>query len=189
MADQLVLPFEEWRQIVDWPDYEISSLGRVRRLTPCFIKNPKNGREYVKYPIGHEMAAFDRGNGYLHVGLSGREGRKPVPIHVLICKTFNGPPPSPTHEVAHEDGNPLNNSPNNLSWKTHKENAEDMVRHGRSSRGTRSPAHKISESDVLEIRRLSAIGFPRRELARRFGVSESSIKKIRAGINWAWLNG
>jgi hypothetical protein len=36
-------------------------------------------------------------------------------------------------QVRHPDGEPLNNSPNNLAYGTGKQNMEGMIRHGRST--------------------------------------------------------
>lgn len=52
-----------------------------------------------------------------------------VYAHDLVCTAFHGPRPE-GKEVAHEDGDPLNNRADNLSWKTHAENQLDIRRHG-----------------------------------------------------------
>jgi HNH endonuclease len=51
-------------------------------------------------------------------------------VHALVCETYHGPKPSPAHQAAHLNGNPSDNRPSNLAWKTPKENAADRVRHG-----------------------------------------------------------
>ena len=55
---------------------------------------------------------------------------------------------------------------------------------GRSLVGSKNPASKLSEEDVLSIR------FDDREykvIADEYNVSLSTIKKIKAKIIWGWL--
>ncbi|MBL3593977.1 HNH endonuclease [Rhodovulum sulfidophilum] len=46
-----------------------------------------------------------------------------VPIHRIVCSTFNGPPPSEQHVADHIDTTRANNRPENLRWLTRLENA------------------------------------------------------------------
>jgi DNA-binding transcriptional regulator YiaG len=64
---------------------------------------------------------------------------------------------------------------------TPKRNAEDMVEKGRSLRGERNPKAKLDEQAVREIRASSGSN---PAIARRFGVSASTIHKIRTGQSW-----
>ena len=74
--------------------------------------------------------------GYPSVRVSMPDGtRERRMVHQVICHAFNGPRPTPGHEVCHVDGNRKNSAPGNLRWGTRKENAEDRARHGRTSHG------------------------------------------------------
>ncbi|MEC3995000.1 helix-turn-helix domain-containing protein [Actinacidiphila sp. DG2A-62] len=66
-------------------------------------------------------------------------------------------------------------------------NIADMVTAGRSTRGERSGMHKLKEPEVQEIRRLLRDQVPREVIARRFGVSGSTVYQISAGKTWGWL--
>ena len=46
-------------------------------------------------------------------------------VHRLICLAFHGDPPFEGALVRHLDGNPQNNTPENLAWGTLLENASD----------------------------------------------------------------
>lgn len=51
-------------------------------------------------------------------------------------------------------------------------------------RGDKNPKGKLTEADVLAIRRSP---LSQRELARRYGVSQPAISHIRNRATWAWL--
>lgn len=163
---------EIWLVIDEFPDYEVSSLGRVRSL--------KWGRQAVLKPWRHQF-------GYEFVSLSvrGQKQQKRL-IHSLVCKTFHGPKPSERHEVAHADGNPKNNTPDNLRWATPIENHADKRLHGTHfNDGQFKPV--LSENDVREIRRLIGEERSQASIARIFGVSQSAISQIKLGHRWAHL--
>lgn len=107
---------ELWLTISDAPDYEISSLGRVRSLkrsTPLILKPILMGKIYK----------------YYNVNLWHNGAMKHHKIHRLVAEAFHGPCPV-NQECRHLDGNPLNNVSSNLKWGTKKENAQDRMAHG-----------------------------------------------------------
>lgn len=109
-------------------------------------------------------------------------------VHSLILESFVGPPPD-GHECRHLDGNKLNCQLSNLAWGTHTENMQDAVRHGTQHfhanppRGEASHFSKLTEDDVLEIRRLRGTVITR-ILAERFGVSIGTIAHAQRGLSW-----
>jgi len=105
---------ECWLQVPDFPNYEVSDMGRLRRGL----------RELRGYPS-------KRG----HVDTSLRRGGKTYRryMHVLVLTAFVGPRPIGL-EGCHADGNPSNNRLTNLRWDTHKGNMEDAVHHGTTTR-------------------------------------------------------
>lgn len=88
--------------------------------------------------------------------------------------------------VLHRCDNPACVNPDHLWLGTMQENTLDMVRKGRAnrSRGVNNARHKVSENDVVEIRRLSSIGISRRAVARIFGITHASVKNISLRITW-----
>ena len=107
----------------------------------------------------------------------------------IICEMVHGSPPSASHVAAHSCGNGHDGcvNPRHLRWATPKENSEEMVAHGRSTRGSTNPQSKLKEADVREIKRLLQEGCHRQKLADRFGVTKSAIDRIAQGRNWKWL--
>lgn len=70
-------------------------------------------------------------NGYFRICLydSKRKGKIRF-VQRLIAEAFHGPRPGNEYQASHEDGNRLNNKPDNLAWKTVTENHADKRRHG-----------------------------------------------------------
>lgn len=172
---------EEWRPVEGWP-YEISSLGRVRRSisdTQFYNKVTLPGR-IVKQSV--------RQAGHLYVKVHDAPRRGGIFVHRLVALAFVGPAPSPRHEVAHWDGDPSNNRPENLRWATRAENARDTIRHGRSTRGSKSGTAKITEGEVVSIRKQYATGMvSQSELSRRYGLSQPHVCSILNRKSWSWL--
>lgn len=108
----------------------------------------------------------------------------------VACILVHGQPPTPKHEAAHECGNGHLGcvNPGHLSWKTHKDNMADSLRHGTRVRGSKAPQSKLTEDDVREIRRRASQGEHHSVLAREFTVvSAKHIWAIIRRDEWAWL--
>lgn len=122
-------------------------------------------------------------DGYGCIDYEGKRCR--VPRLALILATGV----NPRHLVARHG--PCNNrlcfNPRHLSWGTRPENSADMIRDDTSTRGERNPHAKLTERDVIEIRRLLAEGCTGRSIAVKFSVREMCISNIRRGVTWGWL--
>jgi hypothetical protein len=79
--------------------------------------------------------------GYLTVAFYGGPcGKKWIPVHRVVCSAFNGPPPTPLHQVNHIDGVKTNNRAENLEWVTCRENIAHAHRTGLAGRTKRMAA-------------------------------------------------
>lgn len=168
--DEKWLPIDGYEGI-----YEISSLGQVRRLLKRYC------RKTIVLAEPASITPKRIGKGYRGVVLSKGGKKKMRYIHDLVARAFIGPPPSDAHEVAHGDGVRCKNDCENLSWKTRRENHEDKKRHGTLLYGERNPVHKLSNSDVVEVKRLLSLGVTHQEIADQFSVSRSLISQIYRG--------
>ena len=129
-----------------------------------------------------EMKRARHSDGYLRVQTFSNQVRKRPGVHTMVASAFIGPRPAGM-VVRHLDGNKDNNSPENLKWGTHKENSEDVARHG-ILKGRRNWNAKLTDSCVIEIRKLRASGVRLSVLAKQFEVSDSTIEAVVNRRNW-----
>jgi transposase len=54
-------------------------------------------------------------------------------------------------------------------------------------KGSASAQSKLNESQVIQIKKLLALGVKQRKIAQCFGVGQTTIAAINKGINWGWL--
>jgi hypothetical protein len=78
--------------------------------------------------------------GYLSVTLMGEDGRPHRQyVHLLVCRTFRGPRPSPAHQARHLDSDPLNRKSSNVAWGLPGDQMADRKRNGRGIGGALCP--------------------------------------------------
>lgn len=124
-------------------------------------------------------------NGYLTVRLRvGAGAYRTAYVHHLVADAFLGDRPEWHQEIRHLDGDKLNNRASNLAWGTRLDNQGDPDAVAKRRLGSRSNLAKLSEPDVVEIRRGVESRAPKRALAARFGVSTATINHIIAGRAW-----
>ncbi len=150
-----------WKSIPDWPEYEVSTLGRVRR-------------------DGRILNLYAPKCGYLKVTLCARGIRRDRQVAELVLTTFRTARPSTNYEASHENGNRIENRLSNLSWKTARRNREDKYRHGTS-------LSKLCEEQVKEIKLELAKGTSANELSRRFSIHNDTIGRISRGQSWKYV--
>jgi hypothetical protein len=107
-------------------------------------------------------------------------------IHRLIIRAFKGPPPEEKYQAAHDNGNPQDNRIENLIWKSPLENIRDKYRHGRIGHVFGEQLnHKLTEEQVLEIRRRYAAGGVQQwRLAKEFGLHQVTVSEIVTRKIW-----
>ena len=87
--------------------------------------------------------------------------------------------------VLHKCDNPVCTNPKHLFLGTHKDNMLDRDRKGRCAKGEGKPkSSKLSNKDVLEIRRLWSSGFKQQAIADAFGVKQPQISDIVNRKKW-----
>ena len=155
---------EEWKPIVDYENYHVSTYGRVKSFkgdTPI-IRKPK-----LK-------------NGYLSVGLNIDGKQKWVNIHQLVARAFI-PNVENKPQVNHIDGQKLNCHVSNLEWATQSENIQHALRTGLKKSGTDNYNAKIKDEETILYIRENPDGLTTYQLADKFGVTVETIRQIQRG--------
>lgn len=176
---------EEWRQIVGFTGYEVSSLGRVRSW-----RNMRGN----KASEPHNLKPSPVIGGYLGVTLSrGEYGqtcpRKKFTMHRLVALTFLWRK-NDTDEVNHLDGNKTNNAVTNLEWCTSSENKRHAIATGLrtnfpTKRGTENGNSRLTDSLVRQIRSAAESGLlNHKQIAKQFNTSPSNVRCILRRATW-----
>lgn len=172
---------EIWKDIPGFEgEYQICVEAQCVRSLDRLVNSKAGSKRRVRARVLRPSA---RANGYQCVSLRGTL----CDIHVLVCEAAHGPRPSVVHVVRHLNGDPSDNRPANLQWGTPKDNGGDTVRHGRTRRGQKNGQAKLTESDVIEIRRRCRAGETNRAVAHDFGVTRQNVGLIMSGQKWQWL--
>lgn len=104
---------ECWKIIIDYPEYEISNMGRIKYP---IRKGEKPYRNRITY-------GGISGDGYKTFGLRDNDTIKKIAIHRLVADAFitniNN-----YKIVNHKDGNKLNNKIDNLEWCSRSQNTK-----------------------------------------------------------------
>ena len=123
------------------------------------------------------------GKGYGKIVIA----RRWIGPHVWVCTRVNGDPQQPGLEAAHSCGVRLCCNPKHIRWATPKDNAKDKIAHGTASYGEAHRGAKLTEADVVEIRRREAAGANRKVSAKDFGVAVATIEDIAHRRTWKHL--
>ena len=140
-------------------------------MTPCIVDTGK----------GNE-------GGYIRRRING----KLIYVHRKAWEDANGPIPEGMSVLHHCDNPPCKN-PDHLFLGTQDDNVQDMIMKGRDRKvhGEEQWCAKLTETQVIEIRRLWATGrysqSGKNGLARMFGVSATTIRRVVTEIRWRHL--
>ncbi len=165
---------EVWKDILGHEGrYQASSFGNIKSLANA-------------YKIERILKPAPTSRGYLSVQLYldvRPKKSKSFLVHRLVAQTFYDNPESHRY-VCHIDGDKLNNKAENLYWGTAEMNAADKTLHGTQLFGEKNHKAKVTEADVLEIRRLSKKGIKNAVLARQYGLSPTTVSHINSRQIW-----
>lgn len=123
-----------------------------------------------------------RANGYGHLGKYGKSiaaHRLSYFIHYGDTKGLN---------VLHKCDTPLCVAPEHLFLGTLSDNIQDCIKKGRfhtgDSRGEKNGRAKLTEQEVISIKKRMSAGVQAKELAKRYGVLPAQIYKIYNNQAW-----
>ena len=166
---------EEWKTICDYPDYEISSLGRVRKI------DPKTKRLFI-VQLSHNT------QGYIQAALTKDGIRKTRRVNRLVAFAFI-PKPEGKDFVNHKNGIKSDNSVPNLEWCTTSENIIHAFKTGLipsiDRRGTPSWKTTITLDDVHRICKLISEGYRNQDINEIMKIDKKNIvSQIRRRKTW-----
>jgi hypothetical protein len=121
-----------------------------------------------------------RTNGYGQL----KDGGKIIGAHCLAWELKNGPIPEGMC-VCHRCDNPPCCNTEHHFLDTKAGNNADRDAKGRGAKGESHGRAKLTEADVVEIRRRLAAGELQRVIAADFGISRPVVGNIKTGQRWA----
>lgn len=161
---------EIWKPVVGAEgSYEVSNFGQVRSVTR-YVRLVAHGIETRRLSPGKVLRPGPSRSGHLSVAIGKGNSRL---VHQLVMEAFVGPRPK-WADVAHNDGNPVNNHIDNLRYATRTSNNQDVVYHGR---------RQITVEQVKIIREVAPT-LPyggKKQLAILLGAHQCTISDVLAG--------
>ena len=157
-----------------YPNYAVDSDGCVyRRLKGKWVSKAQGVDRY----------------GYPRVVLYRNNTCRTFTVHRLVAHAFLGP--ARGRQVNHKDGCKHHNCASNLEWVTATENVQHRFKilGHIGPRGERQGSHKLTLSDVQNIRGVHAAGGTNAALARAYRVNPSTISRITSGKRWNYAKG
>ncbi|UUT22145.1 NUMOD4 motif-containing HNH endonuclease [Pseudomonas sp. T8] len=171
---------EQWKTILDYPDYAVSNLGRIKRLTT---------RTCAKAGMILKTPGRSKSRPYLSVDLCYPGGKRTELVHRLVAVAFLGEPPFQGAEVNHIDADRGNAAASNLEWVTSSANQLHAYASGlQTAKGESNGQAKLTEPEVLEMRALHATaGVDMESLADRYGIHKRTALDVVTRRSWAHI--
>ena len=180
---------EEWKDIETVYDgkprqkkYAISNYGRV----VSYIDSIENGK----------LLKFGIIEGYQVLTLTSKIKVSRC-VHKLVAYYFLPKPEPGQNCVIHYDFDKLNNSVKNLQWANRAQMNEHQrhnpnVQQARKNQSQRTKGAKLTIKQVKRLK--AAINDPNRkrtykQIAKRYGISEVQLYRIKSGHDWAHVSG
>lgn len=173
---------ELWRDVVGYEGlYQVSSLGRVKSLDRI-VSVAGHTRKYN----GNILRTHNGEDKYTSCTLSKKGKTKTHMVHILVLRAFVGEPEE-GHETLHLDNNKHNPALSNLRYGSHICNMAFNVDNGTNMLGEDHPRSKITEKDVVKMRRLYDSGLSSLDISRKFNLSICHVNKITGNRIWKHL--
>jgi len=173
-----MIKMDSWTDIKGYEGcYQVNMLGNVRSLDRIINESLYKGK-ILKPNIGKTR--------YAQYTLKGKQ----LLGHRIVLMTFNPREDMKDLEVNHIDGDKLNNALWNLEWCTKSENHLHAHKIGlkgnnlKPIKGSKNGNSKLTEGQVKDIINQRNNKVPRKVLAKKYGVSITTISSITTGRTW-----
>lgn len=144
----------------------------------------------VKDSDGNIRPIHKNREGYCQVKLGKGKNRKVWKLHRLVATVFI-PNPNNYSDVNHINFDRADNRVDNLEWISHADNVKYSRKNGRydgKSVGEKNPKARLSEEQVIEIRRKYDSGeMTQKEIADEYNVGWSTIHNIVFRLTWTHI--
>lgn len=176
---------EIWKDCVGYEGlYQVSNLGRVRRLSGEVQRKYKNRTE-IFHINGGILKPRTAHNGQ-RIDFWKNGVRRAVKIHILVLEAFVGKRPI-GHEACHfPDNSYANNRLDNLRWDTKENNERDKKYIGTVRIGEKHPCAKITNYTARKIKEM-LLHNRMIYISNTLNVSYSIVNQIKRGDTWRWL--
>jgi hypothetical protein len=112
-----------------------------------------------------------------------RGSKVPIHAHRAAYELFYGVVPGELH-VCHRCDNRGCVNPSHLFLGTNADNMRDRDAKGRVFKGSQCGNSKVTETDVVEIRRLYESGLSQAAIARRYGLTQPTVGHMCRRSTW-----
>ena len=154
-----------------------------------------NGTKYILHNDGKvfglksfkEIKQRPNEDGYMTFTAGSKGSRSKIKTHRVVAETFM-PNPNNLPEVDHLDSDRANPAETNLEWCSRQENIKRSYARGNhinKAVGIKNPRARLSESDVIEIRRLFDNNImTRQQLAVKYNVGWTTVDHVVKRESW-----
>lgn len=174
-----------WKDIAGFDGiYQINKYGVVKNTRPVSWIGKSRFNSAGEFFLNSKNTS----QGYGYVTLSPPNGGKVkrLTVHRLVALHFVDNPNNYPN-VHHINSIRIDCFYKNLEWCTQKTNMRRMHEAGRSGSpvGEKHPRAKLTESDVVEIRKLYSTGeYSQQDLAKVYGINRANISTVVRNTSW-----
>lgn len=165
---------DDAKEIPGCPGYWVTPDGRVYSEWVRVIEMRRDRSR------ARRLRQHDTPGGHKFTKVNGR-AKGPTLVHRMVLLAFVGDPPRPDDDARHLNGNPSDNRLENLAWGTRSDNVQDAISHGTHAHGETHHNAKLTNAQVVEIRRRHADGERCVDLGTEYGVSQWTVFDIVGG--------
>lgn len=159
----------QWRTLDEFPNYEISTFGLIRRHNPGLNKK--------FHLVGKILKPYLIEGVYPEVELSNSTGQHRRKVHILLAQTFLDKRPERGELVRHLDHRPQVPTAWSVGWGTLEDNVSDRDYH-RLIHALQDPSDELLNCAALLIE-MQLNGLNGKEASKKWDVHYSKISKLK----------